>query len=145
MIVFVFVSDDGKVMKALNAAAPDNDTVDTVLVDEIQVLPVGIPIKNLHVVHLADPRDDKLVVLTDDEIQSIRLHRCDHRTTQSCRQVCCIVEYVSHVSFESKDFYFNEFALVIPPYLNTEVSRAWSVKYSGMANLNFSEPNVSVF
>lgn len=61
------------------------------MVEEIQVLPPGVPVKNLHVVHLDVPHghrrtelDDKLVVVSDDEIMSIRLQRCDSDRISSC-------------------------------------------------------------
>ena len=84
-------TDDGKVIKALNTASPRNNTVETVVVEEIQVLPLGVPVKNLHVVHLDVPQgqrrtelDDKLVVVSDDEIMSIKLQRCDSDRISSC-------------------------------------------------------------
>lgn len=87
-------TDDGKVIKALNTASPRNNTVETVVVEEIQVLPIGVPVKNLHVVHLDVPhgqrrseRDDKLVVVSDDEIMSIRLQRCTSDRITSCSWV----------------------------------------------------------
>lgn len=89
--ISISVADDGKVIKALNTASPRNNTVETVVVEEIQVLPLGVPVKNLHVVHLDVPHglrrselDDKLVVVSDDEIMSIRLQRCNSDRVSSC-------------------------------------------------------------
>nr|CAD7195797.1 unnamed protein product [Timema douglasi] len=79
-------TDDGKVIKALNVASFDSDsTVDSVVVEELQVLPPGVPVKNLYVVHV-DSDDSKLVVVSDDEILSIKLHRCDSDKITSCRE-----------------------------------------------------------
>lgn len=75
-------TDDGKVVKAVNAASFDADNkVQSVVIEEIQVLPPGVPIKNLYVSH------GKLIVLSDDEIQSISLHRCNTEKFTSCRYV----------------------------------------------------------
>ncbi|XP_067003213.2 semaphorin-1A isoform X3 [Anabrus simplex] len=79
-------TDDGKVIKALNAASFDSsDDVNSVVIEELQVLPPGVPIKNLYVVRM--PGDDsKLVVVSDDEIQAIKLHRCSSDKITSCRE-----------------------------------------------------------
>lgn len=101
-------TDDGKVIKALNTAAPRNNTVETVVVEEIQVLPPGVPVKNLHVVHLDVPHgqrrthlDDKLVVVSDDEIMSIRLHRCDSDRITSCSE--CVALRDPYCAWDTKE------------------------------------------
>ncbi|XP_034246839.1 semaphorin-1A-like [Thrips palmi] len=101
-------TDDGKVIKALNTAAPRNNTVETVVVEEIQVLPAGVPVKNLHVVHLDVPHgqrrthlDDKLVVVSDDEIMSIRLHRCDSERITSCSE--CVALQDPYCAWDTKE------------------------------------------
>lgn len=101
-------TDDGKVIKALNTAAPRNNTVKTVVVEEIQVLPLGVPVKNLHVVHLdvqpgqrRTELDDKLVVVSDDEIMSIRLQRCDSDRISSCGD--CVALQDPYCAWDTKE------------------------------------------
>lgn len=73
-------TDEGKVVKAVNAASFDEyNQVDSVVIEEMQVLPLGVPIKNLYVVY------EKLVVLSDDEIQAVPLQRCNSDKVTSCR------------------------------------------------------------
>ncbi|KAK6642700.1 Semaphorin-1A [Polyplax serrata] len=73
-------TDDGKVVKAVNTASFDsNNTVETVVLEEIQIIPLGFPVKNLQVVQ------GNLIVLTDDEIQSIPVQRCDNENATTCR------------------------------------------------------------
>ncbi|GLH01245.1 Semaphorin-1A [Gryllus bimaculatus] len=79
-------TDDGKVIKALNADSFDSDkTVNSVVVEELQVLPPGVPVTNLYVVRM-DGDDSKLVVVSDDEIQAIKLHRCNSDKITNCRE-----------------------------------------------------------
>ncbi|XP_049832659.1 semaphorin-1A isoform X4 [Schistocerca gregaria] len=79
-------TDDGKVIKALNSASFDSsDTVDSVVIEELQVLPPGVPVKNLYVVRM-DGDDSKLVVVSDDEILAIKLHRCGSDKITNCRE-----------------------------------------------------------
>ncbi|KAK3927593.1 Semaphorin-1A [Frankliniella fusca] len=99
-------TDDGKVIKALNTAAPRNNTVKTVVVEEIQVLPKEFPVKNLHVVHLdvtpgqqRSNLDDKLVVVSDVEIMSIRLQHCDKVST--C--VDCVALQDPYCAWDTKE------------------------------------------
>ncbi|XP_052121013.1 semaphorin-1A [Frankliniella occidentalis] len=99
-------TDDGKVIKALNTASPRNNTVKTVVVEEIQVLPKEFPVKNLHVVHLDVPsgqqrtdRDDKLVVVSDVEIMSVKLQHCDKVST--C--VDCVALQDPYCAWDTKE------------------------------------------
>ncbi|XP_069678508.1 semaphorin-1A isoform X6 [Periplaneta americana] len=79
-------TDDGKVIKALNAASFDSDkTVNSVVIEELQVLPPGVPVKNLYVVRM-DHEDSKLVVVSDDEIQAMKLQRCNSDKITNCRE-----------------------------------------------------------
>lgn len=79
-------TDDGKVIKALNSASFDSsETVDSVVIEELQVLPPGVPVKNLYVVRM-DGDDSKLVVVSDDEILAIKLHRCGSDKITNCRE-----------------------------------------------------------
>lgn len=82
---FFWFSDDGKVIKALNSASFDkSEDVNSVVIEELQVLPPGVPVKNLYVVRM-DGDDSKLVVVSDDEILAIKLHRCGSEKITNCR------------------------------------------------------------
>jgi len=79
------VADDGKVIKALNSASFDSDkTVNSIVIEELQVLPPSVAVKNLYVVHM-DSEDSKLVVVSDDEIQAVKLQRCNSDKITNCR------------------------------------------------------------
>ncbi|XP_063238895.1 semaphorin-1A-like isoform X3 [Bacillus rossius redtenbacheri] len=79
-------TDDGKVIKTLNAAACDgNGTVRGAVLEELQVLPPGVPVTNLQVVRPAGD-EGKLVVVSDDEVLGVPLHRCDSDKITSCRE-----------------------------------------------------------
>ncbi|KAJ9597977.1 hypothetical protein L9F63_011178, partial [Diploptera punctata] len=70
-------TDDGKVIKVLNAASFDSDkTVNSVVIEELQVLPPSVAVKNLYVVRM-DGEESKLVVVSDDEIQAVKLQRSE--------------------------------------------------------------------
>ena len=101
-----FVADDGKVIKALNSASFDSDkTVNSIVIEELQVLPPSVAVKNLYVVHM-DGEESKLVVVSDDEIQAVKLQRCNSDKITNCRYVisdktigiCCsqIYMYMLH-------------------------------------------------
>jgi len=73
-------TDEGKVVKAVNAASfESDDQVESIIVEEMEVLPPSVPIKNLYVVH------NQLVVLSDDEIQAVPLQRCASDRITTCR------------------------------------------------------------
>ncbi|XP_071446030.1 semaphorin-1A-like isoform X2 [Hetaerina americana] len=81
-------TDDGKVIKAINSASYETTKkVNPVIIEEIQVFPINIAIKNLYVVRMSDKiEDSKLIVVSDDEIQAIKLHRCSSDKVTSCRE-----------------------------------------------------------
>jgi hypothetical protein len=75
------------VIKALNSASFDSDkTVNSVVIEELQVLPPGVAVKNLYVVHMGG-EESKLVVVSDDEIQAVKLQRCSSGKITNCRFV----------------------------------------------------------
>lgn len=83
-------TDDGKIVKAVNTASFDSDnSVQTVVLEEIQMLPLGFPVKNLEVVQ------GNLIVLTDDEIQSIPVQRCDNENVTTCRYLFNLITFKS--------------------------------------------------
>ncbi|CAB3359363.1 Hypothetical predicted protein [Cloeon dipterum] len=83
-------TDNGKVIKTLNAASFDSDSnVSPVVVEEIQVHPPqsNIAIKNMQVVRMRGGVDkSKLVIVSDDEVTAIKLHRCGSDKVRSCRE-----------------------------------------------------------
>lgn len=52
------------------------------VIEEIHVFEEPIPIVNLQIAHQKDG-NSKLIIITDDEVKSISLHRCHRATT--CR------------------------------------------------------------
>lgn len=54
------------------------------VVEEIQVFPVHVAVRGIHVVR-TDKQEGRLVVIADGEVQSLRLHRCDSVKISSCR------------------------------------------------------------
>ncbi|KAF4531834.1 hypothetical protein B566_EDAN000860 [Ephemera danica] len=81
-------TDNGKVIKTVNGGSFDSiSNVIPVVIEEIQVFPPHIPVKNLYVVRMSGGiEDSKLVVVSDDEIQAIKLHRCTSDKVTSCRE-----------------------------------------------------------
>ncbi|KAI1301524.1 Semaphorin-1A [Halotydeus destructor] len=76
-------TDDGRVIKAINAAASApgghhyHNKVVPVINEEIQVFPKGTPVTNLLVHHTL--YEAKLLVVSSNEIQAIPLHKCQQR------------------------------------------------------------------
>ena len=76
------LSDDGRVLKAVNAASGSASAAaaDPVLIEELQVLP-GAAITNLLVSRpAAGPA--RLVVVSDDEVRALPLHRCGDKAVR---------------------------------------------------------------
>ncbi|XP_025829100.1 semaphorin-1A [Agrilus planipennis] len=79
-------TDNGKVIKAVNALSADTkEGVRPVVIEEIQVFPVHAAVRGIQVLH-SDKDDGRLVVVSDSEIQSLRLHRCDSNKISSCSE-----------------------------------------------------------
>lgn len=79
-------SDNGKVIKAVNALSADSrHGVNPVVVEEIQVFNSHTAIRNLQVVQGSGRDDSRLVVVADDQILSLKLHRCNSDKITSCR------------------------------------------------------------
>jgi semaphorin 6 len=86
-------TDNGKVIKAVNAESADSATkVNPVVIEEIQVFPPNVPIRNLKVVRDKTVMEGRLVVVSDSEIQALRLHRCYSDKIISCRFVLCALK-----------------------------------------------------
>lgn len=83
-------TDDGRVIKAVNVAANEGDfdasvdeysrnPVRTAVISEVQVLPQGVPIKQMHVALTTE----KLIVASGDIIRAVTLSHCGN--VLSCR------------------------------------------------------------
>ena len=81
-------TDNGRVIKAINAASSANsgqqlhNTVVPVVIEEVVVFANGVPITQLVIHHTY--YDAKLVVVSPDEIKSIRLHHCKAKSCGEC-------------------------------------------------------------
>lgn len=91
-------TDDGRVIKAVNVASMEGDfdssmdeysrnPVKTAVISEMQVLPQGVPIKQMHVALTTE----KLIVASGDIIKTVALSHCN--TIQSCRYVNILFYY----------------------------------------------------
>ncbi|BFZ01983.1 hypothetical protein BsWGS_05022 [Bradybaena similaris] len=73
-------TDDGRVIKAINKGA---NTVDSVVIEDIQVLDVGDPVVSLKVLSHRTGKDSLLVVASRRKVVSIPVHRCQKAMTCS--------------------------------------------------------------
>ncbi|XP_013194201.2 semaphorin-1A [Amyelois transitella] len=98
-------TDDGRVIKAVNVAAnegefyasSDEDSkspVRTAVISEVQVLPQGVPIKQMHVALTTE----KLIVASGDIIRAVTLSYCSN--VHSCRE--CVALQDPHCAWDSK-------------------------------------------
>ncbi|CAB3240755.1 unnamed protein product [Arctia plantaginis] len=98
-------TDDGRVIKAVNVAANEGDfdtstdeysknPVRTAVISEVQVLPQGVPIKQMHVALTTE----KLIVASGDIIKAVTLSHCAN--VQSCRE--CVALQDPHCGWDSK-------------------------------------------
>lgn len=89
-------TDDGRVIKAVNVASNEGvfdgssdeyskNPVRTTVISEMQVLPQGVPIKQMQVALTTE----KLIVSSGDIIKAVTLSHCGN--VQSCRYVASIV------------------------------------------------------
>ncbi|GJQ84422.1 Sema-1a [Trypoxylus dichotomus] len=77
-------TDNGKVIKAVNGlSAETKHGVRPVVVEEIQVFPGHVAVRSIKVVRNSR-QDGRLIVVSDGEVQSLRLHRCDSNKISSC-------------------------------------------------------------
>lgn len=81
------ISDDGRIIKAINVANPDGDPqVRSVVIEELQVLRPGTVVRSLNIVR-AEGQVDKLLIVSDDILQTIPLQRCTSSKITNCRCV----------------------------------------------------------
>uniref|UniRef100_A0A1B6EFF5 Semaphorin-1A n=1 Tax=Clastoptera arizonana TaxID=38151 RepID=A0A1B6EFF5_9HEMI len=70
-------TDNGYILKTVNADSADTiERVSPVVIEEIQVFPLNVSVRSLKVAR-TDNEEGRLVVVSDSEVISIRLHRCD--------------------------------------------------------------------
>ncbi|XP_059488646.1 semaphorin-1A-like [Neocloeon triangulifer] len=81
-------TDNGKIIKkAVNAESAENPKkLDLVIIEEIQVFPPSVAIRNLKVVRDDSVAEGRLIVISDSEIKSIKLHRCNSDKITSCSE-----------------------------------------------------------
>ncbi|XP_039278036.1 semaphorin-1A isoform X2 [Nilaparvata lugens] len=78
-------TDYGMVLKTVNADSADSiERVNPVLIEEIQVFPSNVSIRSLKVMR-TDNQEGRLIVVSDTEVLSLRLHRCD-KVTSGCSE-----------------------------------------------------------
>ncbi|XP_045121083.1 semaphorin-1A-like isoform X6 [Portunus trituberculatus] len=81
--VLFIATDNGIIFKAINTqASPGTSSIEPVVIEEIHVFEEPVPIVNLQIAHQKDGKS-KLIIITDDEVKSISLHRCQRATTCS--------------------------------------------------------------
>ena len=107
-------TDNGRVIKAINAASSAlsgnqmHNSVAPVIIEEINVFPNGAPVTQL-IVH-SSYYNPKLVVVSPDEIKSIRLHHCIAKTCAECIRLqdpYCSFDLQQQKCTSSKSRYWN--------------------------------------
>ena len=89
--------DKGKVIRAINTEAYDSVShVTPVIIEEIQVFDTEAAITNLKVVQTDQHHGPRLIVVSNDEIQTIPLRRCYTSSITTCRypilfQLCSLL------------------------------------------------------
>ncbi|XP_076268186.1 semaphorin 1a isoform X1 [Rhynchophorus ferrugineus] len=80
-------TDNGKIIKAVNGlSAETRHGVRPVVVEEIQVFPVHVPVRGIKIMKGGGKDEGRLIVVSDSEVQSLRLHRCDSNKISSCSE-----------------------------------------------------------
>ncbi|KAK7586019.1 hypothetical protein V9T40_003895 [Parthenolecanium corni] len=79
-------TDNGRVIKTINAASadPHESAVKPVVIEELQVFAPNVTIRNLKIVRTDSTKEGRLIVVSDEDIVSIPLHRCSDRRITSC-------------------------------------------------------------
>jgi semaphorin 6 len=83
----------GRVLKIANSVVGNKKDSEPVLIESLQVFPYHVAVRNILVVHPKTPEPGKLIVLSDHEVNSIPLHRCQAPAAQSCDD--CVAMQVS--------------------------------------------------
>ncbi len=86
--ILIIGTDKGKVIRAINTESYDSvSKVRPVVIEEIKVFETEAAITNLRVVPQTDKMGPRLIVVSNDEIQTIPLHRCYSDSILTCRWV----------------------------------------------------------
>lgn len=81
--VLFIATDSGIIFKAINTqTSAGTSNIDPVVIEEIHVFEEPVPIMNLQIAHQSNG-ESKLIIITDYEVKSIDLHRCQRATTCS--------------------------------------------------------------
>lgn len=81
--VLFIATDSGIIFKSINAQASEGiDKIEPVIIEEIRVFDKLVAIVNMQIAQQVGG-DSKLIIITDDEVKSIDLHRCYRATTCS--------------------------------------------------------------
>lgn len=86
--MMIFFLDNGRIIKAVNAKSADSiHDVSPVVIEELQVFESQEPVRLLNILRGVGPGSsgDRLVVMSDSQIQSLKLHRCSTDRIKSCR------------------------------------------------------------
>lgn len=86
LYIYIFL-DNGKVLKTVNAESADSiQRVTPVVIEELQVFPQNVSVRNLQIVRTDAMPEGRLIVVSDYEVLSLRLHRCD-KVNSGCRYI----------------------------------------------------------
>lgn len=81
--VLFIATDNGIIFKAINTQASEGiNSIEPVVIEEIRAFEHPLPIMNLQIAQHAGG-ESRLIIITDDEVKSIPLHRCHRATTCS--------------------------------------------------------------
>ncbi|KAF2352733.1 Sema domain [Trinorchestia longiramus] len=81
--VLFLATDSGVILKMINALAPHtNEQVESVIIEEIHLFDKPTPVSNLQLAQQTTG-DTKLIVITDDAVTAVPLHRCGRATSCS--------------------------------------------------------------
>lgn len=121
-VLCFYLPDSGKVIKAINANSADSVRhVNPVVIEELQVFGAQEPVRSLKVVKgVGNGAPSRLIAVSDTQVQSLRLHRCNSDKITSCRLVpffcCCFINHkylkvlsVQHLHFLIKINYLPSF------------------------------------
>ncbi len=86
----------GRVLKISNSVVGQKKGGEPVLIESLQIFPYHVPVRNILVVHPKSGDPGKLIVLSDHEVNSIPLHRCEAPAAQSCGD-CVALQVNTHL------------------------------------------------
>lgn len=93
-VIFVG-TDHGKIIKTVNAESADSSQkVVSVVIEELDILAKNEPIRNLEIIRTTQYDqakdggydDGRLIVVTDSQVMTIKLHRCNSEKITSCSE-----------------------------------------------------------